>query len=91
MKKLLVILFGIISFTCISCKGSYTGRIVGIRHIAAHKERVYDTDIISTSLLVNDALSGYTDTDVPDSWEIIVVNPYEKIESIDLYTYYQRS
>lgn len=78
MKKLLAILFGIISFTCISCKGSYTGRIVGIRHIAAHKERVYDTDIVSTSLLVNDALSGYTDTDVPDSWEIIVVNPYEK-------------
>lgn len=87
MKKLLVILFGIISFTCISCKGSYMGRIVGIRHIAAHKERVYDTDIVSTSLLVNSALSGYTDTDVPDSWEVIVVNPYEKNRKYRSFTY----
>ena len=78
MKKLLVILFGIISLTCISCKGSYTGRIVGIRHIAAHKEVVEDYDIISTNLLANEALSGYTYSNVPDSWEIIVVNPYEK-------------
>lgn len=87
MKKLLVILFGIISFTCISCKGSYTGRIVDIKHIAAHKERVYDTDIISTSLLVNEALSGYTDTDVPDSWEIIIVNPYEKNRKYKSFTH----
>lgn len=79
MKKLLVILLlGITSYICISCKGSYTGKIVGIRHIPTHKEVIEDDDIISANLLVNEVLSGYTYTDVPDSWEIIVVNPYEK-------------